>query len=183
VKVLDFGLVKVVNEEQTQLTVEGATTGTPAYMAPEVALGKSRVDARTDLYSLGCVAYWLLTGRLVFEEKGATAVMLAHVQKSPLPPSQISELSVPALLDRAVMQCLAKDPEAPPPDAEGLARKLEDNDQGDRWTGDEAHRWWLTHMPEVVAREVREEPQLNPTYISAAVTSDVPSDGSQFQPR
>lgn len=177
VKVLDFGLVKVVNDEQTQLTVEGATTGTPAYMAPEVALGKSRVDGRTDLYSLGCVAYWLLTGRLVFEEKGATAMMLAHVKKSPPPPSQISELSVPALLDRAVMLCLAKDPEGRPADAEALARMLEDYEQCDSWTREEAHRWWLTHLPEAVIREVREEPQLNPTYISAAVTSDVTSDG------
>ena len=80
-KVLDFGLVKVLDSNEAGMTGEGATTGTPAYMAPEVALGNP-IDGRTDLYGLGCVAYWLLTGSLVFEEKGATATMLAHVQKS-----------------------------------------------------------------------------------------------------
>jgi serine/threonine protein kinase len=68
-KVLDFGLVKILNGNETQMTVEGATTGTPAYMAPELALGNSDLDARADLYGLGCVAYWLTTGSLVFEEK------------------------------------------------------------------------------------------------------------------
>jgi serine/threonine protein kinase len=63
-KVLDFGLVKILNENETQMTVEGATTGTPAYMAPELALGDSDLDARADLYGLGCVAYWLSTGSL-----------------------------------------------------------------------------------------------------------------------
>src|SRR5258708_39232679 len=72
-KVLDFGLVKVLDENETKITVEGATTGTPAYMAPETAMGNSPGDERTDRYGLGAVGYWLLTGSLVFEEKGATA--------------------------------------------------------------------------------------------------------------
>ena len=70
-KVLDFGLVKVLESDEPQMTVANATTGTPAYMAPELAMGAPDIDGRTDLYGLGCVAYWLLTGSLVFEEKGS----------------------------------------------------------------------------------------------------------------
>ncbi len=86
-KVLDFGLVKVLDSKDLQLTGVGGATGTPAYMAPEMALGNDHIDGRCDLYGLGCVAYWLLTGTLVFEESSATAMMLAHVQKPPVPPS------------------------------------------------------------------------------------------------
>jgi serine/threonine-protein kinase len=150
VKVLDFGLVKVLDEAETQLTAQGTTTGTPAYMAPEIALGNSYVDGRTDIYSLGCVAYWLLTGSLVFEENGATAMILAHVQKTPTPPSTKSELKVPTSLDRAIMMCLAKEPTQRPVDAEALARILQNNDETDPWTREDARRWWLTNVPEDV---------------------------------
>ena len=81
-KVLDFGLVKVLKTDETQMTVEGTTTGTPAYMAPELALGSSDSMRATDLYGLGCVAYWLTTGTSVFEEKTATAMMLAHPERT-----------------------------------------------------------------------------------------------------
>jgi len=92
-KVLDFGLVKVLSDpDEAHMTLPGATTGTPAYMAPELALGQAHIDGRTDLYGLGCVAYWLITGRLVFEEKNGTAMMLAHLNNAPVPPSKRSEL-------------------------------------------------------------------------------------------
>ena len=145
-KVLDFGLVKVLDENETQITVEGATTGTPAYMAPEIALGSSPVDGRTDLYGLGCVAYWLITGNLVFEEKGGTAMMLAHLQKIPVAPSKRSEIMVPAGLDRAIMMCLAKEPAQRPAGADVLARMLERCDDVGSWTPEDAERWWRTHM-------------------------------------
>jgi len=128
------------------MTVEGATTGTPAYMAPEMALGSSPVDGRTDLYGLGCVAYWLITGTLVFEEKGATAMMLAHLQKVPVAPSKRTEIMVPASLDRAIMMCLAKEPAQRPPDADVLARMLEGCDDVGSWTPEDAERWWRTNM-------------------------------------
>ncbi len=146
-KVLDFGLVKVLDGEEAGLTGEGVTTGTPAYMAPEVSLGNP-IDARTDLYALGCVAYWLITGRLVFEEKSVTATMLAHVRDTPNPPSQQSELSVPEWLDRIVLMCLAKDPSARPDSAEALARMLDDGIDTGSWSVKNAEDWWLTNMPE-----------------------------------
>ena len=146
-KVLDFGLVKVLDTDDVGLTAEGATPGTPAYMAPEVSLGNP-IDRRTDLYALGCVAYWLTTGRLVFEEKGATATILAHVRNPPVPPSQRSELQVPEWLDRIILMCLAKDPANRPATAESLKDMLElDNDIAP-WSVKNAEDWWLTNMPE-----------------------------------
>jgi len=147
VKVLDFGLVKVLDGNDAGLTGEGLTTGTPAYMAPEVSLGNP-IDARTDFYSLGCVAYWLTTGRLVFEEKGATAMILAHIRKAPIPPSQRLELPVPEWLDRTILMCLAKDPSARPGSAETLAQMLEGGNEADSWTMKNAETWWLTNRPE-----------------------------------
>jgi len=149
-KVLDFGLVKVLDNNEVGLTIDGATTGTPAYMAPEVSLGNA-IDGRTDLYALGCVAYWLLTGRLVFEEKGSTATMVAHVRKDPVPPSQLSELPVPEWLDRAILMCLAKEPAARPPNAEALAQMLEAGSDPTSWTKKNAETWWLTNLPENAA--------------------------------
>ena len=162
-KVLDFGLVKILDETETQITAEGTTTGTPAYMAPEIALGNTRIDGRTDLYSLGCVAYWLLTGRLVFEENGATATILAHVQKAPVPPSTRSELKVPASMDHVVLKCLAKDPAQRPADAGALLRLLDECDEGNFWTPQDADIWWQTHMPKDVVEEG--DPQSQPTQV------------------
>jgi len=161
VKVLDFGLVKVLDDTETQITVEGATTGTPAYMAPEMAMGSSPVDGRTDLYGLGCVAYWLTTGNLVFEEKGATAMLMAHLQKVPVVPSKRSEIAVPASLDRAIMMCLAKQPAQRPASADVLARQLEDCDGVGSWTREDAERWWRTNMAtDVVPQDNSEQPTL-----------------------
>lgn len=146
VKVLDFGLVKVLDNNQTQMTAEGATTGTPAYMAPEMVAGNSAVDGRCDLYGLGCVGYWLITGNLVFEEKNATAMMLAHLQKIPVAPSKRSAFAVPACVDRAIMSCLAKDAEQRPAGADVLTRLLESCDDVGSWTPQDAELWWHTHM-------------------------------------
>ncbi len=147
-KVLDFGLVKIMNENETQITVEGATTGTPAYMAPELALGNSDLDTRADLYGLGCVAYWLITGSLVFEEKGAAAMMLAHLQKAPIIPSMRNDLAVPPCLDRIIMMCLAKKPAERPATAEVLAGLLEDCEGVGSWTPEDAKRWWHANVAE-----------------------------------
>jgi serine/threonine-protein kinase len=154
VKVLDFGLVKVLDENETKITVEGSTTGTPAYMAPEMAMGNSPVDGRTDLYGLGCVAYWLLTGTLVFEEKSATAMLLAHLQKAPPPLAQRTNLAVPASLDRAIMMCLAKEPAQRPASADALGRQLENCDGVGSWTAEDAEHWWRANMGGEIVREV-----------------------------
>ncbi len=148
-KVLDFGLVKAQAEDgETRMTMTGSTTGTPAYMPPEIAMGSDKIDGRADLYGLGCVAYWLLTGRLVFEEKGATAMILAHVQKAPAPPSIFSELPIPASLERTIMSCLAKNPDDRPLNAETLARTLCKECEAGPWTREDAEHWWRTNLPD-----------------------------------
>jgi serine/threonine-protein kinase len=148
IKVLDFGLVKASgagDSSQTQLTVDGTTTGTPAYMSPEIALG-NKVDARSDIYSLGCVAYWLLTGHLVFDADTPLAVLLAHIQDSPIPPSQRSELEIPSDLEQVVLSCLEKDPANRPQSALELADALRAC-RLPTWGSQQAETWWSTHTP------------------------------------
>jgi serine/threonine-protein kinase len=149
VKVLDFGLVKQINEGQTAtiLSVEGTVVGTPSYMAPETVLGHADVDGRTDLYSLGCVAYFLLTGQHVFLGETPFATALAHVQNTPVPLGLRSEFKIPPALDALVMECLAKDPAARPASAAAMSERLAATVQADAWTLDSARVWWGQHQP------------------------------------
>jgi eukaryotic-like serine/threonine-protein kinase len=150
VKVLDFGLVKF-NEQsalgRTLMTGKHMTTGTPAFMAPEMIL-EGDVDQRADVYALGCVAYFLLTGQLVFEADTPMKMFLEHLQTTPIPPSQRTEMPIPRELDRIVMSCLAKDPSLRPQNAEELLRLLRRVPVGDTWTHETARAWWQTHLVE-----------------------------------
>jgi eukaryotic-like serine/threonine-protein kinase len=148
VKVLDFGLVKSVgalSSQDSMGTAAGLTPGTPAYMAPEIALGEE-VDGRADIYALGCVAYYLLTGRLVFEAAGSFQVIAKHIQEAPVPPSQRTELEIDPDLDRLVLSCLAKKREDRPQSAAELDRELAEL-QTEPWSQEEAQRWWRQHQP------------------------------------
>jgi serine/threonine-protein kinase len=159
-KVLDFGLVKNLSMEETMhLTMDGSATGTPAYMAPEIALGERTIDGRVDLYGLGCVAYFMLTGSPVFEEKTPTATALAHIQKPPVPPSQRSEIPVTPELEEIILRCLAKNPEDRPRSAQHLGRLLDACTQIPKWTRDEAAEWWLTHLPESSSYRIARQPR------------------------
>ncbi len=145
VKVLDFGLVKPVAESavETVLTTQaGLIVGTPGYMAPEMALGDT-VDGRADLYALGCVAYYLLTGHQVFEGATVMQVISKHLEGVPVPPSQRAPLTIPAGLEQLVMACLAKKPEDRPQSAAELARQLEALGL-ERWTASQAKNWWAS---------------------------------------
>ena len=151
VKVLDFGLVKAREDRgrgEPLLTAPDATAGTPAYMAPEIIRGDGQVDHRVDIYALGCVAYWLLTGRLVFEAPNALQLMFQHAQNPPLPPSKRVELEIPPGLDAVVLACLAKRPEDRPASAAELAHQLTDAVNGHAWTEEQALTWWELHHPE-----------------------------------
>ena len=152
VKVLDFGVVKSKDEPSnaTQLTGANRATGTPGFMAPEMVLG-GEVDARADIYALGCVGYWLLSGRLVFEEESFIATMLAHAQKDPVPVSRRTEMAVPPKLEELIMSCLQKQPERRPSSARGVSMELARLGQAVAWTPERAETWWQTLMPEKVA--------------------------------
>jgi serine/threonine-protein kinase len=148
VKVLDFGLVKSVASspvEDSMATAAGLTPGTPAYMAPEMALGET-VDGRSDLYALGCVAYYLLTGKLVFEGASGFQMIAKHVNEAPVPPSERAEMEIAPALDRAVLACLAKRPEDRPQSATELDRMLAEIEI-EPWSEAEATRWWRTRQP------------------------------------
>ena len=154
VKVLDFGLVKLSSKAsadglQTMLTGDQRTTGTPAYMAPEIILGESNVDRRADVYALGCVAYYALTGQLVFEADTPMKMLLQHVQAEPVPPSQRTELPIPQELDELVLSCLQKDPNKRPQNAEVLLNMAIGCKTGDCWNQELARGWWSKHLPDL----------------------------------
>jgi hypothetical protein len=149
-KVLDFGLVKAFDEppdERTGLTRENAVQGTPAFIAPEQALGQATLDGRVDIYATGCVAYWLLTGQLVFEADTPLRLIMHHVHTQPVPPSARSELPIPSALDSLVLSCLAKDPADRPQSARELSVRLNEVESAGRWTQERARQWWVTHRP------------------------------------
>ena len=149
VKVLDFGLVKINSRRRAAdslATLDHTTTGTPAYMAPEAILGDAEVDRRADVYAWGCVAYFLLTGQLVFEADTSMKMLMQHVHAEPVPPSQRTELPIPKELDDLVLACLQKDPALRPQSAGDLFRKAQQC--GGEWSTDAAQQWWRVHLPE-----------------------------------
>jgi len=151
VKVLDFGLVKfhrLGGGTDVLETLDRITTGTPAYMAPEIILGDVDVDRRADVYALGCVAYYLLTGQLVFEADTPMQMLMQHLRAEPVPPSQRTELPIPRPLEELVMACLQKDPSRRPQDAGELFRLACECRGCEGWAQDRAREWWEMHMRE-----------------------------------
>jgi serine/threonine-protein kinase len=147
VKILDFGLAKHVGRgDITQLTMDGMASGTPGYIAPEIAMGDDRIDARADLYALGCVAYFLLTGTLVFAEDNPMRMALKHLQSEPDRPSLRTELPIPRSFEDLVMQCLRKRPEDRPGSAMEVSRRLRDCGIP-AWSEEDAAGWWERHLP------------------------------------
>jgi serine/threonine-protein kinase len=145
VKVLDFGLVKPTTGgglEHSMATQGGLVIGTPGYMAPETALSTT-VDGRADLYALGCVAYYILTGRQVFEGDTVMQVFAQHLQAVPTPLSQRGPSAVPPDLEQLILSCLAKKPEDRPQSAAELDRRLAALNI-EPWTDSHAREWWAT---------------------------------------
>lgn len=147
IKVLDFGLAWDFTRPDLS-DARSEVVGTPAYVAPELALGNADVDGRADIYSLGCVAFWLLTGSRVFPAETPMQNLTAHVHLPPSAPSEVSELEIPPELDALVLQCLSKDPNARPPDAEALRRGLRAIPLARAWDQDDAREWWQMHRPD-----------------------------------
>jgi serine/threonine-protein kinase len=151
VKVLDFGLVKhsgATSTGEVKLTEVGAFAGTPAYVSPEAAMG-DEVDGRTDIYSLGCVAFWLLTGRTVFEAINPMQMLIKHVNEEPDPPSRHTELTIPPRLDEIVLECLRKEKTRRPHSVNDLMNALKTVHVEEMWTDARAREWWDRYRPRV----------------------------------
>jgi tRNA A-37 threonylcarbamoyl transferase component Bud32 len=150
VKVLDFGLVRLravtVDGGGTQ-TAEATAACTPAYAAPEIARGESSYDHLVDIYAVGCVAYWLVTGNLVFEANTPMQMLIDHASLPPPAPQTRTELPIPPDLEQLIMDCLAKDPARRPAGADRVAQRLSACRVREPWTGERAARWWQMHAP------------------------------------
>jgi len=151
VKVLDFGLVRFrpapVTGEQVKLTAQGRVGGTPAYTAPEIALDAG-YDHRVDLYAVGCVGFWLLTGKLVFDGDSLMRMIIDHARTPPPRPGTRTHLPIPADLEQIIMDCLEKDPARRPASAAVLADRLSSVELPQQWTRERAEAWWREHIPQ-----------------------------------
>jgi serine/threonine-protein kinase len=144
-KLLDFGLAKtVVQKSDIELTQEGSITGSPLYMSPEQAMGDNEPDARGDIYSLGAVMYFLLTGRPPFPGDKPMKVILAHVHQEVEPPSQFAP-EIPTDVEQIVLRCLAKDPKDRFQSAAELRDALQDSTAAGLWDREQAEAWWHAH--------------------------------------
>jgi eukaryotic-like serine/threonine-protein kinase len=150
VKVLDFGIVRATHDSAETRTIdtgEFVVRGTPAFMAPEQALGARTVDGRADIYSVGCLAYWLLTGHSVFSADSTMGHLLHHAHTPPEPPSKRARNAIPKALDQLVVTCLAKDPAGRPQSAKQLSTLLATMPGATAWTQERAREWWGTNLP------------------------------------
>ena len=159
VKVVDFGLVKDMgfgarngSTSEPALTLADTITGTPLYMAPEAVIAPETMDARADLYALGAVGYWLLTGTHVFSGKTVLEVCAHHVHSPPVPPSARRGAPVSPDLESLVLACLAKRPEDRPASAHALRERLHACAAAGRWTNMRAAQWWAAHRPKLRSR-------------------------------
>ncbi len=145
-KVVDFGLVKRFersdDDSTIAVTAANVVVGTPLYLPPEALGGDSALDARSDLYALGAVGYFLLVGSPVFQAKTIVEVFAHHLHTAPTPPSERAEQAVPPDLERITLQCLAKDPADRPRDARTLERALAQCAVSTPWSYETARHWW-----------------------------------------
>jgi serine/threonine-protein kinase len=167
VKVLDFGLVKeLAVDREVELTAANSLIGTPQYMAPESMLAPESVDARTDVYSLGAVAYFLLAGEDVFTGSSVLEVCAQHLHERPKALSSRGVV-VPEKLEALVLACLEKDPARRPQSAAELRRQLEACNV-EEWSTQSARNWWLEHQAELDSPAVESGERVKTLAVDAA---------------
>lgn len=164
VKVLDFGLVKAVGSESTlNLTGVDSWVGTPMYASPESIAHPETIDARSDLYSVGAVGYYLVTGKPLFSAHSFVEICRLHLEVLPEPPSRLAKAPLSADFEAVLMACLAKDPNERPATAAELARRLAACASADSWTEEDGQHWWDSHQPSQSARLLNDrEPLVSP---------------------
>ncbi len=171
VKVLDFGLVKAVDDaKQAGLTAANSLTGTPLYMAPEAIQSPNSVDARSDLYAVGAVGYFLLTGHTVFEAENIVQLCQQHIDAVPVPPSQRLGHPISTELENALLGCLEKVRTRRPQTARDLAQQLRQAPVNNDWSIETADAWWDRHQ--------RGLPPIMPATPSADIASKASPYGS-----
>jgi serine/threonine protein kinase len=169
VKLLDFGLVKAAHaENQLALTVANSITGTPLYLSPEAIEHPEDVDAKSDLYAVGAVGYYLLTGTTVFSGKSLVEVCMHQVNTPAEPPSQRLGRAVSIELETVLLKCLAKNPADRPASAKELAAALRACPMADGWSDADAENWWRGYSestPQVSASPTTETAKQGATAV------------------
>jgi serine/threonine protein kinase len=141
VKVLDFGLVKVADAKEANLTSANTVTGTPLYLSPEGISRPDSVGPPADVYALGAVAYYLLVGQPVFDGKTVVEICMKHLNEEPTPPTARGAVVGPQL-EHLILKCMAKSPDARPPDAGALLAALDACPVSGTWNTALAAAWW-----------------------------------------
>lgn len=155
VKVLDFGLVRSLDDEEVDENDIGLA-GTPMYMSPEAIQSPKTTDVRSDIYSLGAVAYFLLTGTQLYQAKSLADLFQQHIESIPVPPSELMDYELPASLENAIMACLEKSRSNRPQTARELAERIEDIENIEPWSEEDAEDWWNAIESETVVGESRQ---------------------------
>ncbi len=170
VKVLDFGLVKNISgqgEPEYDLTKDGSVTGTPHYMSPEIILNSQGIDARSDIYALGALAYYLLTGHEVFIGQSSIAICRHHINTPAERPSKRFKKNICPVFEEVLMKCLEKNPDNRPSSTRELADALKKSPKTSTWDSERAGNWWRNHATEaetrVSARSMTTPVDINPT--------------------
>lgn len=164
-KVVDFGLVKEAGNADVSLTGENSILGTPLYLAPEAIRHSHGYVPRSDLYAVGGVAYYLLTGEHVFEADTTMEVLSMHLMEAPVPPSQRLGAPVPEQLEKLVLRLLAKSPEDRVASARALMEELEELADFREWTRKDAERWWRDLGPDLTRQREETETPTTPTMV------------------
>jgi serine/threonine protein kinase len=175
VKVLDFGLVRSLEDDSSNEVSKGMT-GTPLYMSPEAIQSPKSVDVRSDIYSLGAVGYFLLTGHSLFQATSLGELFQHHIDATPIPPSKRMQMAVDPQLEAAIMACLEKNRANRPQTARDLAIKLELVPSVDDWCREKAEAWWLQYERE--AKNDKAAGQPDPMTSSKPPKQDEISDAS-----
>lgn len=148
VKVLDFGLVKAIDQrQQAYRTTTGSMAGTPLYMSPEAVQSPLGIDARSDIYAVGAVGYFLLTGQTVFAADGIARLLQMHVAEQPVAPSKRVETPVSKELEDALLACLKKSRADRPQTARELECMLRESPESGKWTIQRGDKWWSSNGP------------------------------------
>ena len=164
-KVLDFGIVRDHASGEHTWATDGRICGTPGYIAPELISERNAAGAPADIYALGCVAWWLLTGRPVFDAASPVEVLIEHVRTPPRRLSDATTEEIPSWLDDLVHACLAKEPTSRPTASE-LLDTLRSRELESPWTAREAQAWWEAHAADVQSKPARKD---GTTPLSSAI--------------